>query len=247
MKIAIALPVLDVMSTDCALSVMALAFRRVYDKRFDKRLADIALIHAKGSIIPHARRNLVEQSLAMGASHIFFIDSDIVLPIDALDRLLSHHKDIVLASYMRRYPERNGEHLIGLALTDGPKHPTLTPMATAPLGCALIRLSVFDAIAQPWFSYNFTGEPIEGIPCPASYDTPEPHRWTADTSDGVVRCAKCSMKQSEVPAYVADMSEDVNFCARAREAGFDIWLDPQLTKQIGHAGTVIHKYKDPTP
>lgn len=32
--------------------------------------------------------------------------------------------------------------------------------------------------------------------CPASYpDSPEPHHWTSDTADGIVRCVKCSQRQ----------------------------------------------------
>ncbi len=32
--------------------------------------------------------------------------------------------------------------------------------------------------------------------CPASYPhTPEPHRWTLDTADGIERCVKCASRR----------------------------------------------------
>jgi hypothetical protein len=35
------------------------------------------------------------------------------------------------------------------------------------------------------------------------------------------------------------MGEDVYFCQRAREAGFTIWVDHDLSKEIGHVGRVV--------
>lgn len=35
--------------------------------------------------------------------------------------------------------------------------------------------------------------------CPASYGhTPEPHRWTLDTADGVERCVKCAQRRPQI-------------------------------------------------
>jgi hypothetical protein len=33
------------------------------------------------------------------------------------------------------------------------------------------------------------------------------------------------------------MGEDIYFCFKAREAGFDIWLEQDISKQVAHVGT----------
>jgi hypothetical protein len=37
-------------------------------------------------------------------------------------------------------------------------------------------------------------------------------------------------------------SDDVFFCRKAREAGFDIWVDQDLSKEIGHVGQKIYTH-----
>jgi len=207
MEIAISIPCLDYMSSDCAVSVMALG---IYTGQPEVREAlggDVKLslnIH-KGSILPHARRTLVEQAIAHSATHMFFLDSDVVVPPDALVRLLSYDVPVVLASYPRRYDEDT--RIIGRVLQgpDAPRHPLLTPMASAPLGCALIDLSVFEGLPKPWFSYYFAGR----------------------------------VGDLELPV---DRAEDEHFCRILREAGHTVWLDPRLTRDVGHVGTQTLRY-----
>lgn len=38
-----------------------------------------------------------------------------------------------------------------------------------------------------------------------------------------------------------DIGEDVMFCRAAREAGFPIWVDHDLSKEIGHVGLYTHR------
>lgn len=37
--------------------------------------------------------------------------------------------------------------------------------------------------------------------------------------------------------YTSLMGEDIYFCFKAREAGFDIWLEQDISKQVAHVGT----------
>jgi hypothetical protein len=207
MEIAISIPCLDYMASDCAISLMALALY-MGQPEIRQTLGDdvrLSLNVHKGSILPHARRKLIEDAIAHDATHAFFVDSDVVVPPDALVRLLLYDVPIVLASYPRRY---GGEtRVIGRTLEgpDAPRHPLLTPMATAPLGCALISLKVFESLSRPWFGYYFAGK----------------------------------VGAMELPE---DRAEDTHFCAIAREAGHTIWLDPQLTREIGHVGAQVIRF-----
>jgi hypothetical protein len=42
------------------------------------------------------------------------------------------------------------------------------------------------------------------------------------------------------------VGEDYVFCDRAREAGFRIWCDAALSREIGHIGQSIHRLPPPT-
>jgi len=38
------------------------------------------------------------------------------------------------------------------------------------------------------------------------------------------------------------IGEDVFFCNKARDAGFKIWIDHDVSKEIGHVGTFEYKH-----
>lgn len=45
-------------------------------------------------------------------------------------------------------------------------------------------------------------------------------------------------------ARQSDESPDINFCRRARETGFSIWLDPKLSLECGHIGSFVYGLRD---
>lgn len=197
MKVLIAIPSLDLVSADFAMSLAALLSRRAYDKKLQREVG-VALSNCKGSIIPHSRNLLMKDAIENGATHIFYLDSDMVVPPDTLDRLISHRVPIVGADYVRRVDPHplNGTPVPGAGLSIK----GLQPMLTLPFGCILISLKVLENMEQPWFRY------IEG----------EDHSKS--------------------------ISEDTYFCNAARRLGHTIWLDPKLTKEVGHVGTKVFRY-----
>src|ERR1041384_5818212 len=56
----------------------------------------------QGGDIVSARTFCVQDAMEKGATHIFFIDSDMSFPPDTLERLLAHDKEIVTVEYNRR-------------------------------------------------------------------------------------------------------------------------------------------------
>lgn len=153
MKILIAIPSLDHVSADFAMSLAALLTKRAYDRKL-RRDVDVALANCKGSLVMHARNELVKNAQSCGASHIFFLDSDMVVPPDTLERLIAHHVHIVGADYVRRVEPHN---LNGTPdFEKGPKGPhqnVLFPMLTLPFGCILISRKVFTDMPRPYFKY----------------------------------------------------------------------------------------------
>lgn len=113
---------------------------------------DVLLVNSKDSNLPESRNRIVDAALAHGSDWLFFLDSDMVFPADALDRLLSHGQSIVGATYCRRVHPFS---LIGEPL-EGAGDGDLLPMKRMPTGCLLIATAVFRSLPRPWFFYEPT-------------------------------------------------------------------------------------------
>lgn len=57
------------------------------------------LTYTKSAEVSMARDSIVKDAIAMNASHIMFIDSDILFPSDGIEKLLKHNADIVAGLY----------------------------------------------------------------------------------------------------------------------------------------------------
>jgi len=147
--------------------------------------------------------------------YLFSVDSDIVLPDDALVKLLAANKDIVSGLYIQRKP---GEHILeiyehpvymdrGVIKTD----PSYRNMTTVPaqglveiaacgFGCVLVDSKVLNAMTYPHFLY-----------------------------------------QSALN-HANTQSEDIYFCAKAKAHGFSIWADTTLVcEHIGQTKFVVQQ------
>lgn len=129
--------------------------------------APFSIITNKGLPIDRARCDLVEQAQRMNASHIFFLDSDVILPPDGLQRLWAHKLPIVCGIYgskheapgvwieqaksgQARYAAVAREHLESI------QHPYLFhhPDMVVGAGCCLIDMRVFNRLEKPYFEWT---------------------------------------------------------------------------------------------
>lgn len=177
------------------------------------------------------------------ADYMFFIDSDMKLPPDALLRLLKHNVDIVGATYNKRVPPFET-----LGRLKGPK-PSEEDLAKGglreaeqlPGGCLLIKMSVFDKITWPWFfeTYQWLGDNgveafknmmRDNYSCYADEEALKSIEGTkfADWINAVHKIENTHQWQY--------YSEDLNFCRKALKAGIQIWCDMDLTFQTIHLG-----------
>jgi len=114
-----------------------------------------------------ARNFIVEHFLKSDASHLLFIDSDMLLPADLLERLLAHNKDVVSALYFgRTQPEpmfrvkKGGKYS---ALLNFPKN-TLFKADSVGLGACLIKRTVIEKVSEslgqeePMFKFTYSGK-----------------------------------------------------------------------------------------
>lgn len=113
-----------------------------------------------GGMIDQARNMAAKEALDVGASHLLFIDSDMVFPDEGILTLASRDKLIIGANYnLRRLPlmstvkmlDEKG-NLVSVPGDQIPKYPfKCYAVAT---GFMLIRTEIFLNLPKPWFFYE---------------------------------------------------------------------------------------------
>jgi hypothetical protein len=153
------------------------------------------LVRGESSRSAAAARNLaLEKMETLEAMHgradyTLWLDSDMEFPPETLGQLLSHDKDVVGASYLRRGEPND---LLGVPEEGAIQTTGLARFRRLPAGIMLVKRGVFDKVGR-W----------------QVHEDPDP--------------SKC-------------LGEDVIFCEKAREAGFEIWCDLDLTRKVIHWG-----------
>lgn len=151
--VALGLPTFDMVHADFALSLASMIAATRHEVMF-------GFCHSKATWVAHARNLIVEGAQGIGADWLLWLDSDMTFPKETLLRLLSHDRDIVGATYVKKKPPYD---TINKAL---PKYGEtrgqfknvpangLYEMIGLPFGVMLMRMSVFDALPKPWFHYR---------------------------------------------------------------------------------------------
>lgn len=163
MKVALCTPSRDVVSAGYAKSLANLSVR------LSKNNVDSEVLMVLGSVIPQLRTDIVNTALEKNCEWLLWLDSDMHFPSSTFERLMSHNKSVVAATYSTRYkPQRS------VAFTD---HKNYNSRLTARdgihsvfavgMGCMLTHRSVFETLPQPWFCHewdpttqSFLGEDI---------------------------------------------------------------------------------------
>jgi len=130
------------------------------------------ILSNRGLPIDRARCDLVKQAQQLNATHIFFLDSDVVMPADGLIRLYNHRLPIISGVYGAKHEcpaiwimqSKSGES----------RYQAVTPQAIAGdglfthkdivvgMGCCLIDMNVFKQIEEPWFEWT-QGRKTSGV------------------------------------------------------------------------------------
>lgn len=136
--------------------------------------------------------------------YVLHVDSDIVLPKNALEKLISADKPIVSGLYIQR---KSDQHILEIynehgnipveQLTDN-----LTKITACGFGCCLVKGEVYRKVSYPHFKYT------------SAID----HKNT--------------------------VSEDWYFCNKAKQHGFNTWVDPTLV--CSHIGQQHFNVVKPT-
>ena len=201
-KVLIAVPTFE--------SVQPATFKSIYD--LDTEGFDVCFEPITGYTVAHARNKIAERGFELGADLVLMVDSDIVLPGDALQLLASDDVDVVSGAYMHRNPESKdaiNTNLVKLGQFNYYEQVSrdeihefeeagvqLLEVKGGGLGCCLINMAVFEIISHPWFAWR-------------SY------------------------------ANGRMLSEDLHFCEKLKEADIPFHADPRV--QCGHVFRFIEE------
>lgn len=166
--------------------------------------------------VDKARNAIAMEALRVGADYLFFVDDDNPVPPDTLELFLQDDKDIVIAPILSRNPDATGNHPLCAFYArdvDGIDLRLYEPIEEfrdeGPLhqidaggcGCMLIKTKVLAAMAAKYKQYMFEFGDIK-LEEKVTVDGQEYDRRT--------------------------MGEDVEFCERAINLGFEVWLDERV-------------------
>ena len=106
------------------------------------------ILMRQGSDITSARTWVIQKAIEDGATHVLFVDHDMVFPPTALTTHLEAKKDIIGTEYFKRkFPKE-------ATFVPLDKHSTheLYKAKFCGTGLMLIDLNIFKTMAKPWFN-----------------------------------------------------------------------------------------------
>jgi len=150
-KIAIGIPTIGSIKSKTALSLLNTVNRSEHE---------FLPIFQFGGYISENREKIIAVAQDQLCSHVFFVDHDMVFDHQALPLLMSADKDIIGASYNYRSMPR--ETMVKFYNEEGETVSKVAKMpesvfeaAGIPLGCSLIKMSVFDKLKTPYFPMKY--------------------------------------------------------------------------------------------
>ncbi len=106
-----------------------------------------------------SRNNIVNLAKKENCDYIFFLDSDVLIDENQLDKLLYHSKDVISGVYYKRTPfyeplprRRVAENLY---ISIEPEGENIIEVDGTGLGCLLVNMDIFDKIPYPWFEFKY--------------------------------------------------------------------------------------------
>jgi hypothetical protein len=196
-KVLIAVPTFESIYPD--------TFKSIYD--LDKGEHELIFDFVRGYDTASARNNIVALAKGYNADYVLMVDSDVVLPKDALSNLISHGENVVLGYYAHRNRANDetpktclcklGEINYTMQYTADElkamreRGEYLFRIHGGGMGCALIRTSVFDRMPYPYYDWKNYNDANHSL-----------------------------------------LSEDLYFCEQCRYAGIEIFADSRVS--CGH-------------
>lgn len=150
MSILIAVPTFE--------TIMPETFKSIYGLRSTKYAPRFDFV--KGYDCARARNMIAQEALDEGHEYVLMVDSDMIIPSDALDHLLDPAVDICFGLYPQKNNRQKKVELFKPGGPDFVNRFTFDELTNervqvkgAGFGCALIRTEVFRQLPFPWFKF----------------------------------------------------------------------------------------------
>ena len=128
---------------------------------------DFTFIHADNGPIDVLRNDIVQSAIALGATKLIMMDTDMIYHPKTITALLSHNLPIVGALCFRRYPPFDSIMLRGdvkgYTPVDEWEEGELVEVNATGAGCILYDMDVFRKMPAPWFKFRHDPETGAGI------------------------------------------------------------------------------------
>lgn len=158
-KLCVAIPSAGSVKTETVQCLIGILFKTVMEIG-----CGLHLFMPSWGMVDEARNNSAKEALDVGASHLMFIDSDMVFPDNGILTLASKNKLIIGANYNRRKlpltcTVKIADEKGNLIEVEGGKIPKYPFKAYAvATGFMLIRTEIFKTLEKPWFAYEYDSE-----------------------------------------------------------------------------------------
>jgi hypothetical protein len=231
-NIAICIPSNDHWRAETATATLAAALEA------ERNGHRVQLINQRRATISMNRNDIVKTVLDLGyVDKMLWLDSDIVVKPNVIDKFLAHEELIVGASYCKRYPPHEPLEVLS---KERIKAKDLQKAYFLPGGCMFVDTRVYRALQWPWYFDSLKWEAVDGVKALVKKTIDESQFMLppslAEKFEAAIRT------DSDLVGWLngshefsgPSSSEDINFCLKARRKGFDIWCDLSVTEDIGH-------------
>lgn len=128
---------------------------------------EVDWVYVKGHDVGIERNELVRKALKGGADKVWFVDSDVMVPKDALKNMLDPEVDICMGFVPIRNTKKKAScvYRTGVSFNADNRYKyngeieslgTRTQVKGGGFACVLLDKRVFDKMDPPWFVYNET-------------------------------------------------------------------------------------------
>jgi hypothetical protein len=127
------------------------------------KLADksqrLSIVNVKSSMLPQNREQAAEKALEIGATHMLWLDTDMVFPANLVERLLAHKQKFVAANCaMKELPPKATAIDLEGERVDSRGNGGLTRVQHVGLAVALLDAGLFADLPKPWFPFVWMDE-----------------------------------------------------------------------------------------
>ncbi len=119
---------------------------------YSKNIEFEILISTRGYNTSENRNYIASQAVRRRCDYLFFVDDDMILPENALERLLEANKAIIGGVYKTKYEVQDD---VVEYYGEKPKEKGIFKVLAIGTGAMLINCEVFKKMPQPWFKYEW--------------------------------------------------------------------------------------------